>query len=155
GGGVAFSPDGKRLAWAAGKAVKLTDADNGKEVASFPEGPGIVTAVAFAADGKRLAAAADGGMGRLWGAEGGKEQARRAGAGALTAALECLPDGTPRLTGRDGSLLPWDPATRATARLYPGQGETVPTAVGRLGKLVAVVAPAETVRVHDHGGATT
>ena len=69
--GIAFSPDGKRLATAAGRrakeardgaaggagAVTIVDLDSWKEVARFQDNfADAVTAVAFSPDGSRLAA---------------------------------------------------------------------------------------------------
>ena len=58
--GVAYSPDGKRLASALGSCgdwtVKVWDAQTGKELLSFKH-TGEVRSVAFSPDGKRLASA--------------------------------------------------------------------------------------------------
>jgi WD40 repeat protein len=151
GGGGAFGPDGKRLASAAGEAVKLFETDGGKEVASFPAGPGTVTAVAFAPDGKRIAAAAEGAV-RVVPVDGGQAPEPLTGLKVRVVGLEFLPDGKVRITGHDGSLVGWDPAERKAVALSPRQGDEVPTTVGRLGRLVAVLAPAETVRVFDMAG---
>jgi RNA polymerase sigma factor (sigma-70 family) len=51
---VAFSPDGRLLALAHGRAVTLWDVESGKEVARREGHAGDITAVAFAPDGKSL-----------------------------------------------------------------------------------------------------
>ncbi len=56
--GVAFSPDGKRLATASeDQTAKVWEAESGKELLTLRGHSGIVSAVAFSPDGKHLAAA--------------------------------------------------------------------------------------------------
>ena len=54
--GVAFSPDGQRLASASSdQTVKIWDSATGKELFSFKGHAGGVRSVAFSPDGQRLA----------------------------------------------------------------------------------------------------
>jgi WD40 repeat protein len=55
--GVAFSPDGKRIASANGKTVTLWDRTTGQELLDLHGHSGNVVSVAFSPDGKRLASA--------------------------------------------------------------------------------------------------
>jgi WD40 repeat protein len=54
--GLAFSPDGLRLATAGGtdETVKLWDARTGEEILTVGQHPGVVTSVAFSPDGHKL-----------------------------------------------------------------------------------------------------
>jgi WD40 repeat protein len=79
--GLAFSPDGKRLA----SANKVRDAESGRELFSMAVGRGWGRSVAFSPDGKYLAAGA--GMGpsnevKLFNAQTGEEIRTLAGGGS-------------------------------------------------------------------------
>ncbi|MBZ5654311.1 MAG: TIR domain-containing protein [Acidobacteriia bacterium] len=72
--GVAFSPDGKRLATASDdQTAKVWDAESGKELLTLRGHSRPVCGVAFRPDGKRLATACGDQTAKVWDAESGKE----------------------------------------------------------------------------------
>src|SRR5262249_35205115 len=52
---VALQPDGKAVAFAAGKDIKLFDAQTSKDIRAFQGHTGYVTSLVFSPDGKTLA----------------------------------------------------------------------------------------------------
>jgi WD40 repeat protein len=104
--GVAFSPDGKRVAAAVGKEVRVYDAVTGRQVASLGPHESVIDQVTFSPDGKRISANRYDSPGPdtvyLWDADTGRPVAR-------------LTDHQARVTlawGPDGKLL-------ATATQHP------------------------------------
>ena len=71
--GVAFSPDGKRLASAGWDyKIKIWDTETGKELHTLVGHTAPVQGVAFSPDGKRVASAGWDGLVKIWDAETGK-----------------------------------------------------------------------------------
>jgi WD40 repeat protein len=70
--GIAFSPDGRRIAGATGTAVVLWEAATGQEILRLrsPLVFGRLLSVSFSPDGKRIAAAHSQGMVLVWSATG-------------------------------------------------------------------------------------
>jgi WD40 repeat protein/serine/threonine protein kinase len=70
--GLTFSPDGRRLAFAAGAHIKLWDVDSRRESASLAGGPQPIVGLAISRDGKRLASASADHVITIWDAPGAK-----------------------------------------------------------------------------------
>jgi WD40 repeat protein/serine/threonine protein kinase len=70
---MVYSPDGKRLACAAGDVVKVWDARTGQELCTLKGHAAYVSSVAFNPDGKRLSSAAVDGTVKVWDPYTGEE----------------------------------------------------------------------------------
>ena len=70
---VAFSPNGKTLASAAGKTIKLWDVTSGKNTATLKGHTNLVFSVAFSPDGKTLASGSLDESIKLWDVAPGKK----------------------------------------------------------------------------------
>jgi WD40 repeat protein len=96
--GVAFSPDGKRVASAGGwgerpAELKVWDAATGKELLDLRGHTNTVWRVAFSPDGKYLASASKDGTARLWDAATGRELFVLRGHDRPVVGLAFSPDG--------------------------------------------------------------
>ncbi len=114
---VAFSPDGRMLASAAGNwacpegsgELKLWDVRTGAEVRSLPGHEALVFCVAFSPDGQALASASWDETVRLWDATTGKLRRVLRGHKAPVRSLAFSPDGRLLASGGfDGTVRLWD-----------------------------------------------
>jgi WD40 repeat protein len=117
---VAFAPDGKTIASAAGDwhraeepgEVIVWDATKGKRLRSLTGHTGLVFAVAFSGDSRSLASASWDGTARLWDPATGEEKFVLDGHTAPVRSVVFAPDGTTLATGSfDGSVRLWSAAT--------------------------------------------
>jgi WD40 repeat protein len=109
--GVAFSPDGKKLATSGwDKVVRVWEAATGKELATLKGHEGeYVRSVAFSPDGKRLASVGGDKVVRMWDVVSGKELFALKGHTADVWGVTFSPDGKRLATASwDGSVMVWD-----------------------------------------------
>jgi WD40 repeat protein len=158
---VAYSPDGKVLAYSSGTTLYLEDAESGKELHKLEGNKGFVGALVFAPDGKTLASKGFGdGMIRLWNVETGKElhqinEAKAVPGGnfaffvrrGATASLDLAfaPDGKTLATGLEHTVCFYDVAT----------GKEVVQGTGHRGPVTAVVVAADGKTLLSRGSDNT
>jgi WD40 repeat protein len=117
-GGIAFSPDGRRLA-TAGSSVEIWSTTTGMRRLALGRGSGPFNDVAFSADGARVAGGGDDGMATIWDAGTGRRllSLKTPIGGTGVQALAFNPAGT-TLAADDGvgDLWLWDVTSRRVVR---------------------------------------
>jgi WD40 repeat protein/serine/threonine protein kinase len=139
--GVAFSPDGERLAAAGGDgAVKIWNSRTGKEVQAFKAHTDSVVSVAFHPDGMHVASAGTDRKVKVWDWTTGQEvfsgpcDALRPFGAAYTVAFG-PPDGQQLAAGSDGTVRVWDWKGRQLLHTFPGhENHSIPVAFSRDGR---------------------
>lgn len=106
---VTFSPDGSRLATAAGSSAQVWDAASGRAVTTPLRHGGLVRAVQFSADGRKLLSASEDGTARLWDPETGHPVSEPMRHGARVTSAEFSPDGSQLVTfSSDKAVRIWE-----------------------------------------------
>ena len=126
--GIAYSPDGKRLATAGqdGRA-KIWDTSSGKEIFTIDiHSQGGVNAVVYSNDGRRLATSSDNGQAQVWDADTGKELLSLRGHTDEVWSIVFSVDGERIATASiDGTAKIWNANTGELLRTFTVQGTCV------------------------------
>jgi WD40 repeat protein len=125
--GIAFSPDGQRLASAGMDAtVKVWEARPGQKPLTLSGHTSWVYGVAFSRDGTRLASASADGTARVWDVAGGRQLQALTGHTHRVYGVAFSPDGR-RLAsaGKDRAVKIWDVATGRELLTLRGQRDQV------------------------------
>jgi serine/threonine protein kinase len=147
---VAYSPDGRRLAFASGSRtgpgktlgeVKVCDAQTGQEIRILKGHTGRVSSVAYSPDGKRLASASgwgDKATVKVWGAQTGRELFSFKGHTGEVRRVAFSPDGKRLAATLDKIVKVWDVQTGQQLHSLPGHtGEVFSVAFSPDGKRLA------------------
>jgi WD40 repeat protein len=149
--GVAFSPDGKSLAFTSHPNVHLCEIATGKELHRFTGNTNTSCSVAFSPDGRLLSSVGYDENVRLWDTATGKELAVGQGHEGMIWKVAFFPDGkTLASAGSDKTVRIWEAATGTElARLEGHQGEVYSLAIAPDGKTLASAGQDKTVRLWD------
>ncbi len=128
---VAYRPDGRRLAGAAGDGtVKVWDLATGQVVLTLAADAESADGVAFSPDGTRLATAGQDGTAKVWDAATGQLRLTLAGHSGAVLGVAFNPPGTRLATAsEDGTARVWDAATGQSLQVFSGHAGAVHSAV--------------------------
>ena len=150
--GVAWSPDGRRLASASNdRTARIWDADSGNELAVLRGHDDGVHGVAWSLDGRRLATVSGDRTVRMWVADSGGELAVLRGHDGGVWGVAWSPDGRRLATGsRDRTVRIWDADSGSELAVLRGhEGSVQWVAWSPNGRRLATASHDRTVRIWD------
>jgi Flp pilus assembly protein TadD len=121
--GVAFSPDGRRLASAGSydQTVRVWDTASGQQVRVLKGHTSVVNSVAYSPDGRRLASASSDRTVRVWDAASGQQVRVLKGHTDAVYGVAFSPDGRHLVSpSGDGTVRVWDATTGQELYALPG-----------------------------------
>jgi WD40 repeat protein/serine/threonine protein kinase len=155
--GLAFSPDGERIASAGGGgAIEIWNSRTGDVIRTIPHAHAAsVVSVAFHPDGKHLASAGADGKVKVWDWATGREvftdkcdAIRRVGSSCAVAFRP--PDGRQLAAGNDGTVRAWDWETHQLLHTFSGhEFRSISVAFSRDGRRLATASWREGPRLWD------
>jgi len=111
GTGVAYSPDGKRMA-TGGMSLKIWDMESGRELRSLNGHTGMINSVAYSPDGKRIVSGSMDKTVKIWDTENGRLIRTLSGHEHWVFSVAYSPDGKRIASGSmDKTVKIWDPET--------------------------------------------
>ena len=147
--GVAFSPDGKRIA-SAGKdgKVKVWDSRTGRMIQEFTAHDGAACSVALHPDGRHVATAGADRLVKVWDLEDTRQEVFQGPCDAIrnfgaSCTVAFRPnDGRHVAAGSEGEVRVWDWKSRRLLHTFPGpEYHSIPVAFSRDGRRVATGGP--------------
>ena len=150
--GLAFSPDGTRIASASeDKKAKVWNANTGEEMLTLRGGVWFAFPLAFSPDGKRIAAANSGRTVKIWDANTGAEQQTLQGHTWSVTGVAFSPDGTRIATASwDKTVKIWDTNTGREVQTLKGHSrELQNVAFNPDGTRIATASRDKTVKIWD------
>ena len=149
--GVAFSPDGTRLATASwDSTARIWNARTGQFLLEFKGHTRELSSVAFSPDGTRLATASYDGTARLWDARTGQFLLESKGHTGFVYGVAFSPDGTRLATAGNNAARLWDARTGRFLLEFAGHTDVVyGVAFSPDGKRLATASADRTARLWD------
>jgi WD40 repeat protein/tetratricopeptide (TPR) repeat protein len=138
--GLAFSPDGNKLATAENdRTARIWDVKTGREQRVMRGHEGYVWSVAFSPDGSRVATASNDGTAKVWDAESGRELNTLIGHSRVLYAIAFSRDGKLLATGGSDYAQIWDAASGRLLHELSDEGTVHGVALSPDGRTLATV----------------